>query len=102
MGTEKKRTLAVENEVVCEELHETSVEEDTGGEGVEHTRYDESVGRIGVVGRADAEADGKSERSDGGVEAGGGVWDCAIEGGGGCVVSEARRGEREASTTYPS
>lgn len=77
----ERLTLAVEDEIVCEELDETRVEEDTGGESVENTRDDKSVGRIGVVGRANTEADGKSERSDGGVEAGGGVWDCeGVEG----------------------
>lgn len=37
-------TLAIEDEVVCEELDETGVEEDTGGESIENTRDDESVG----------------------------------------------------------
>lgn len=59
-----------------EELDETRVEEDTGGESVENTRNDESVGRIGVVGRANTEADGEANGSDGSVKAGGGVWDC--------------------------
>src|SRR5258706_10211053 len=53
----------VEDELVCKELNETSVEQDAGAERVEDATYDQRSGRIGAVGVADTQSGGNTNRS---------------------------------------
>ena len=55
--------LLVEEELVCKELNETSVEQDAGAKRVEDTSYDQRGGRIGAVGVADTQTGGNTNRS---------------------------------------
>lgn len=84
--------LTGEDEVVCQQLDESRVEEDARTQRVEHTRYDVCGGRVGVVAAtsqrirrtasrnsrlAETEANGQAKRSDGSVQPCADKGDCA-------------------------
>lgn len=72
----ERRTRSREDKVVREALDQAGPEEDARRGRVERAGDDACDGRLGVVRRADAEADGDAERSRAGVDERGDDWHC--------------------------